>query len=111
MITHIDFSDEPLEAGQERVLCAWSDAEPLTVAIQCFREPPTPPQLRACAECGSFRVTSGEPISVAASLSAFEETTGYLVVRVTDAQRDFREFRLEIYHSGGEANREGGIYA
>lgn len=111
MITRIDFSEEPLEAGQERTLRAWTDAEPLFVAILCFREPPTPAQLRTCAECGSFRVTSGEAISIAASLTVFESLDGYLLVRVTDAQRDYREFRLEVSHTAGGANMQGGFYA
>lgn len=111
MITRIDFSDEPLEAGQERRLRAWTDAEPLFVAIQCFREPPTPAQLRACDECGSFRVTSGEAIFITASRSVFESRAGYLLVRVTDARRDYREFRLEVFHIEGGENMQGGLNA
>jgi hypothetical protein len=111
MITRIDFSDEPLEAGRSRKLRAWTNDAPLSVAIECFREPPTPAQLRSCDECGSFRITSGETIFIAASLSAFKSGAGYLLVRVTDAGHDFREFRIEISHTEGGANMEGGLHA
>jgi len=111
MITRIDFTDEPIEAGQERILRAWTDAEPLVVAIECFREPPTPARMRPCAECGSFHVTSGEAVTVAASLTAFEGRAGYLLVRVTDARRDYREFRLDVSTTEGGENMQGGLYA
>jgi hypothetical protein len=113
MITSIDFNEEPLQAGEQRILLAWSNTQPLFVEIKCFREPPTPPELRACSECGSFRVSSGEAVTISASLSVFAKSAGYLLVRVTDASRDSREFRLEISNDAGSSSSytEGGLYA
>ena len=56
MIGRVDFYEGQISPGESRPLHAWTDAEPLFVAIQCFREPPNPPALTGCAECGSYHV-------------------------------------------------------
>jgi hypothetical protein len=98
MITNVLFADQPIAPGERRPLAAWSDAEPLFLAIQCFRQPPTPPKLTDCKECGTFIITSGAEVMVEASQTL---TAGYLYVEVHDASGDRRAFTLEITARGG----------
>lgn len=101
MITQLDFSDLPIAPEESRSLKAWSDAGPLVVAIQCFREPPTPPHLTACQECGSYRIQSGQEVTIIAS-AMFQAVSGYMIVTVKDAAGDLREIRLDVAKQGGE---------
>jgi len=100
VITRIDFSALPMFPGESRSLTVWSDAGPLFVAIQCFREPPTPAHLTTCQECGSFRVNSGEAITVTAS-GMYEAVSGYMTASIRDEAGDKREIRMDIAQRGG----------
>lgn len=91
--------------GERRELIAWSDvtaaqpmaageiepsepgdvsSNPLTVAIECFVEPPQPPELRPCSSCGEFELAHREPHQLQADPELFQ-TGGYLKVTITDA--------------------------
>jgi hypothetical protein len=98
VITNIDFSEDSISPGESRTLRAWSDVGPLFVAIECFREPPTPPNLTACDECGSYSIKSGQSIEIKAS-TIFESVSGYLRVVVRDMSGDMREFKLTVSRS------------
>lgn len=95
MITSVDFSEKPIAPGESRTLRAWSDIGPLFVAIECFREPPSPPSLAPCQECGNYSVGSGQAVLVKAS-NIFDSGGGYLRIVVRDMSGDEREFRLTI---------------
>jgi len=100
MITNVIFSELPIAPGESRALSATTDTEPLVVAIQCFREPPTPPSLRPCKECGTFPLRAGEVLYVTAS-QTFEHIGGYLKVTLTDGAGDAKEYKLTIEVEGG----------
>ena len=100
MITRIDFSGLPMSPGESRPLTVWSDAGPLFVAIQCFREPPTPAHLTTCQECGSYSVNSGESITVTAS-EIYETVPGHMTATIRDRAGDHRVIRLNIAQTGG----------
>ncbi len=95
MITRVDFSEASIAPGESRLLQAWSDVGPLFVAIECFREPPSPPNLTTCDECGSYSMQSGQSIEVKASM-IFESVSGHIRVVVRDMSGDEREFKLKV---------------
>jgi hypothetical protein len=95
MIKTIEFDQTSMEAGEVRVLRAWA-TDPLFVQIECFRQPPQPPQLRPCRECGSFPLREGEPLKVAASVDVFAERGGFLSITVADASGDRRTMRVTV---------------
>lgn len=103
MIIAIDFDTGPIVPGESRSLDVRSNAGPIFVSIQCFREPPRPAQLTQCQECGSYRFAPGDEFLVTASRTAFSEGGGFLRVRVRDASGDSREFilKVEITSSAG----------
>lgn len=96
MITRIEFGEAPLAAGAERAFRAWTDAEPLRLKIECFREPPRPPQLQPCQECGEYVLESGQEIRVRASSSVFRDAAGHILVTVTDAAGYSRQLTIAV---------------
>jgi hypothetical protein len=70
--------------------------EPISVEIKCFKSSPPPPGYRSCKECGSFRVRSGESLSLFVSRAAFKEVTGGIDVTVEDSTGDSRHVRLSV---------------
>lgn len=101
MITNINFDAGPMMPGESRTLNALSNSGPIFVAIECFREPPQPAQLRACQECGTYTFSPGEQFVVTASRLIFSEHPGYIRVVVRDASGDTREFNLKVGEAGG----------
>ena len=101
MIANVYFDVGPIHPGESRHLTVSSDTGPISVAIQCFREPPNPPHLTSCHECGSYTFETGDYFVVTASLEAFAERTGYLRVVVRDASGDAREFTLSVEATSG----------
>jgi hypothetical protein len=95
MITSVDFKEDPIAPGESRTLRAWSDVDPLFVAIECFREPPSPPNLTACDECGNYSIASGQSVEIKAS-AIFETVSGHIRVVVRDMTGDVREFKLTV---------------
>jgi len=96
LIIDINFDSRPIEPGESRPLYAISDAGSIYVAIRCFREPPHPPQLTQCQECGSYKLAPGEHFVVTASHQTFADHRGYLSVIVSDESGDKREFTLSV---------------
>lgn len=97
MITEVEFSVAPLTPGEQRSISAWTDAAPLTVKVRCFVEHPPPAKYKPCKECGTFTVGSGEALHLVASMTAFRETGGTLVVTVTDQAQDTRAFEVYVH--------------
>lgn len=100
MITSLEFDSSPILPGESRPLFVLSDSPPIFAAIECFREPPRPAQLRPCEECGSYQIEPGQYFEITASLSVFAESGGFLRVRVRDSSDDSREFDLTVRTRG-----------
>jgi hypothetical protein len=115
----VELSTEPLEPGGSRKLKAWSEAAPtermaiggpedlgtegltpMSVAIECFVEPPKPPQLRPCPSCGEFRLANGEPILLNADEDLFK-TGGFLKITIVDLAGDKIERRIVVSKISG----------
>src|SRR6266550_1869688 len=63
-----------------------AEAKKVAVNIECFVEPPTPPELQPCQACGSFKVTSGEPFEIVVDKDLFSgKTTGILKLSFSDS--------------------------
>src|SRR3954452_2454448 len=76
MIKYIEFDQkETLRPGDERIFRAWATT-PLFMRIECFRQPPSPPQLRTCQECGEFPLGNGEPCPIRVSSKVFKNEDG-----------------------------------
>lgn len=101
MITNINFDAGSIMPGESRPLIVSSSSGPIFVAIECFREPPEPAQLRACQECGTYTVAPGDQFMVTASNLVFAEHPGYLRVVVRDASGDTRAFNLKVGTASG----------
>ena len=95
MISKLELSTEPLILGETRQMRAWGE-EPLSVAIECFVEPPQPPQLKPCAKCGTFPLTNGQPFSFSAKKEVFQDGRGYLRISLSDASGDRRSVDIAI---------------
>lgn len=80
-------------------------AEPISVQIKCFKSAPPPPGYRACEECGSFSVQSGERLRLHVSESAFRQVTGGIDITVQDSQGDKRNVRLLVVTEEEERGR------
>ena len=91
----VELSTQPLRPGESRILRAWSDTPsarvepsesagqptreveaPMSVAIACFVEPPTPAQLRPCPSCGTLPLRNGEDFQIQPDEQLFRETGG-----------------------------------
>ena len=105
MITDITFNAKPIRLGEHRFIRVWSDTGPIHLAIECFRQPPAPPQLQACPECGSYKLLPGQEFFVTASPSVFLQHTGYLRVEISDASGDFHVFNLTVATTGERGGR------
>lgn len=101
MITGINFNAGPILPGETRPLEVWSNAGPVFVSIECFREPPIPAQLAPCRECGSYTVAPGDTVEVTASQAVFGQRRGFLRVTVRDRDNDKREFILDVSEVSG----------
>lgn len=99
MITEVEFDDRPMDAGEVRVLRAWA-TQSLVVHIECFRQPPQPPQLRSCAECGSFPAEPGQGIRVAPSVDAFRDGGGFMRITISDLSGDTRQILITVRSAG-----------
>ncbi len=61
------------------------EAKKVAVAIECFVEPPHPAELRPCAACGSFKITSSEPLEIVVDGDLFTgKTKGALKLSFSD---------------------------
>ena len=90
-----DFDESPMDAGDTRGLRVWGE-QPLTVRIECFRQPPRPPKLQACAECGSFPVFPGASTTITAPAEAFEEIGGFLRIMLLDGSGEVRMIEIIV---------------
>ena len=95
MIDSIDYPTYPLEAGDSFSITVLA-AEPILLKIKCFVTRPPPPSYRACAECGSISVQSGDPAHFSVSQNAFASAGGFLEVMVVDGDGDKRRVRLAV---------------
>ncbi len=95
MIRDIDFDTSPAHAGERRSLVVDGDGT-ISVAVKCFVEPPHPPRLRACAECGRVQGYSGQAFDIQVSPTTFAGKPGYLEIEVRDGTGDSRAFRLKV---------------
>jgi hypothetical protein len=86
--------------GESRPLTIVSDAGPIAVAIECFRRPPTPPELTPCKECGSYSVNSGDTVTITVSSKVSFGARGFLRVVMRDSY-DTAEFVLPISGESG----------
>ena len=71
-------------------------ADPIEVEIRCFVHHPPPPEYRPCSECGVLRVFSGQPFSITANDILFGPTGGELVLEVSDADGDQKQYVLQV---------------
>lgn len=71
----------------------------MSVAIECFVEPPTPAQLRPCPSCGEFQLANGEPVPLRADAELFK-TGGYLKVTIVDLAGDKFEQIIAVTKRG-----------
>jgi hypothetical protein len=116
----VELSSEPLKPGESRRLRAWSDAPfaevapsaageqaepdiqaPMSVAIECFVEPPRPAQLRPCSACGTFPLRNGEEFHIQPDEELFKESGGYLKVFIRDVNGDKFERKIQVPKTSG----------
>lgn len=94
MTLNVDFSNEPMEAGETRELILRSPL-PAEVKIRCFVHSP-PPGYRACDECGTFKIRTGESVAIHAGPKVFGVRGGHLDIEVTDSLGEAARYRLEV---------------
>jgi hypothetical protein len=68
----------------------------MSVAIECFVEPPQPPQLKPCANCGTFPLASGQSFNFSAEKEVFQNRRGYMRISLSDASGDRRSVDIAI---------------
>lgn len=95
MIERVFISERVYYAGEQIALTAWGD-KPLIAEILCFVRPPSPPNLKPCAECGKFPIKSGTEFRFSANLNIFEEKDGHLKIKIVDSSGDSWETEIEI---------------
>jgi hypothetical protein len=105
MISRVQLSQAPLNLGEFRELQAWSD-RPMSVSIECFVEPPTPAQLNACNECGSFPLASGQVLRFTAPSELFAQGRGYMKISVSDASGPQQSYTLPVATAGAQGLTE-----
>lgn len=93
-----------LKIGEAGVLEVFSedtsDLDPrFVVEIECFIQPPQPPTLQPCTECGQFRVKSGDQVGFAAS-PVFQYSGGFLRFKIRDLKTsDVRLYEIPVSSS------------
>lgn len=90
----LDFNAEPMETGESRELILRSPL-PAEVKIRCFVHSP-PPGYRACDECGTFKIKTGESVAVHAGPRVFGDGGGHLEIEISDSSGQSRRFRLNV---------------
>ena len=91
----VELESNFLRPGQENGLVATSDS-PLSVEILCFVQPPRPPQLSGCPECGRFNIESGVRFSFNANQRLFQNASGYLKLTVSNLQGEKWQRNIDV---------------
>ena len=67
----------------------------MSVAIQCFVEPPDPAELQPCSACGEFRLTNGQSYWLLADEKLFA-TGGFLKITIIDGRGEKLERTIVV---------------
>ncbi|WP_165583343.1 hypothetical protein [Aquimarina atlantica] len=68
----------------------------MEISILCFTQPPRPPKLNPCDECGRFKLISGERFYFNANPSVFVEKGGYLKLIIQNQSGDVWQRKIEV---------------
>lgn len=95
MPLELDFSSEPMQAGESRPLILRSKL-PAEVKIRCFVNSP-PPGYRPCDECGTFKIRTDESVMIYAGPKVFGVSGGHLEIEVRDSSGQIKSIRLKVF--------------
>lgn len=91
----VELESTRILTNQQNSLIALSDSE-MDISILCFTQPPRPPELRPCDECGKFKIISGERFFFNANPSIFENKKGYLKLIIQNQSGDVWQRKINI---------------
>lgn len=91
----VELQTNRLALNQQNSLIAESDSK-MEISILCFTQPPRPPKLKTCDECGRFEINSGERFYFNANPSIFENNKGYLKLIIQNQTGDVWQRKINI---------------
>ncbi|TSE04003.1 hypothetical protein [Aquimarina algiphila] len=91
----VELENIRLFANQQNSLIAHSDSE-MELSILCFTQPPRPPELKPCDECGKFPLISGKKFFFNASPSIFEKKKGHMKLIIQNQSGDVWQRKINI---------------
>ena len=80
----VEMKSTNLVPGDKGSLVAYSDST-MEVVILCYVQPPNPPELSGCDQCGSFRIQSGVEFNFSTNKELFEKNHGYLQITIENS--------------------------
>ncbi|OEK04235.1 hypothetical protein BFP71_12180 [Roseivirga misakiensis] len=91
----VELESDRLRFNQQGSLIAHSDSE-IEISILCFTQPPRPPKLSPCSECGDFQIESGQRFFFTPNPILFRENEGYLELTIRNTEGEVWRHRINI---------------
>ncbi len=91
----INISESELRVGEFGLLTVQSTS-PVTLKIKCFVQPPRPPKLKSCDQCGTFRLSNEDTFRFSGDLRVFGSTGGFLQLNLTNEEGEITKKKVLI---------------
>ncbi len=91
----VELEMNQLAFERQSSLIAHSDSK-MEATILCFTQPPRPPKLNPCSECGTFEITSGERFYFNPNPRVFEDRGGFLELKIQNKIGEVWQQRIRI---------------